>query len=129
VNKDWRLIVAEVVNAENQARAIAKYVRVAPRKVAKVIELIKGKNVDEALDILKFCPQAAAKSIEKVVTSAMANAETNSRLRRDSLIVSQAYVDQGPTLKRFRHRAMGRASRIHKRTSHITIVVEERGGK
>ncbi len=121
--------MADVGSAENQVRAIAKYVRVAPRKAARVIELIKGKDVDEALDILRFSPQAAAKTVQKVVASATANAESNFRLRRDELIVSQAYVDQGPTLKRFRHRAMGRASRIHKRTSHITIVVEERGGK
>ena len=121
--------MAEVGSAPNQAHAIAKYVRVAPRKAAKVVELIKGKNVDAALDILKFSPQAAARTVHKVVTSATANAETNLRLKREALVVSQAYVDQGPTLKRFRHRAMGRASRIHKRTSHITVVVEERGGK
>ncbi len=103
--------------------------RVTPRKAGKIIDLVRGKDVDDALNILRFCPQAAAKIVSKVVASAVANAETNYRLSRDALFISEAYVDQGPTLKRFRHRAMGRASRIHKRTSHVTIVVRERGGK
>lgn len=120
--------MAEVVEAGREARAIAKHVRVAPRKANKIIELVRGKNVDDALDVLRFCPQAAAKAVLKVVTSATANAETNFRMKRDALVISKAYVDHGPTLKRFRHRAMGRASRIHKRTSHITIIVTERGG-
>ncbi len=121
--------MAEVLEIEKQARSVAKYVRVAPRKVRKMIDIVRSKNVDEALNILKFSPQAAAKIVSKVVSSAAANAESNYRLNRENLFVSEAYVNQGPTLKRFRHRAMGRASRIHKRTSHITIVVQERGGK
>lgn len=121
--------MAEVLEAGEQARAVAKYVQVAPRKVRKVMDLVRGKDVDEALNILRFSPQAAAKTVSKVVASAVANAENNLRLRSDALFISEAYIDQGPTLKRFRPRAMGRASRIRKRTSHITVVVEERGGK
>jgi len=121
--------LAEVVEVEKKAQAVAKYVRVAPRKAKKLIDIVRGKNVDEALNILRFSPQAAAKEVAKVVNSATANAETNFHLKRDNLYVSEAYANQGPTLKRFRHRAMGRASRIHKRTSHIIIVVQERGGK
>lgn len=121
--------MADVLEAGKQGRAVAKYVRVTPRKACKIIDMVRGKNVDEALDVLKFSPQVAAKIISKVVSSAVANAETNYRLKRDALFISEAYVDQGPTLKRFRHRAMGRASRIHKRTSYITVIVQERGGK
>ena len=121
--------MAEVESVEKKARAVAKYVRVSPRKVRKVIDLVRGKNVDAALSILRFSPQAAAKMVSKVLSSAVANAESNFRLNREDLIVGEAHVNQGPTLKRFRHRAMGRASRIRKRTSHITIVVQERGGK
>jgi len=121
--------VAEALEIEKKARAVAKYVRVAPRKARKIIDIVRGKNVDEALNILKFSPQAAAKTISKVVNSAAANAESSYRLKREDLFISEAFVNQGPTLKRFRHRAMGRASRIHKRTSHITVVVQERGGK
>lgn len=121
--------MAEVLEAQKQARATAKYVRVTPRKAKKIIDMVRGKNVDDALNILKFSPQAAAKTVAKVVTSAVANAETAYRLKRDALFISEAYANAGPTLKRFRHRAMGRASRIHKRTSHITIVVQEWGGK
>lgn len=119
----------DVLEVEKRAQAVAKYVRVGPRKAAKMVDVVRGKHVDEALNILKFSPQAAAKIVAKVVSSAVANAETSFRLRRDALFISEAYVNEGPTLKRFRHRAMGRASRIHKRTSHITIVVRERGGK
>jgi large subunit ribosomal protein L22 len=108
-----------------QAKAIAKYVRIAPRKVRLVIDLIRGKQVGEAIAILRHTPKAASPIIEKVLNSAMANAEHNLQLDANKLKVSEAFVNPGPTLKRFRPRAMGRASRIHKRTSHITVVLTE----
>jgi large subunit ribosomal protein L22 len=91
-----------------------------------VLDLIKGKDVDEALSILRFTPKAASRVVEKLVKSAVANAENNNNMDRDSLYISKAYADQGPTLKRFRARAMGRANMIRKRTSHITVVVSEK---
>ena len=108
-----------------EARAIAKYVRIAPRKVRRVIDLVRGKYVDEALAVLKFVPNRAAKQVSKVVASAAANAENNLGADRDLLKVAQAMVDQGPMMKRIQPRAMGRAYRILKRSSHITIVVSE----
>ena len=109
----------------SQAKAIARYVRIAPRKVRLVIDLIRGKEVGEAIAILRHTPKAASPIIEKVLSSAIANAEHNFSLDINRLKVSEAFVNPGPTLKRFRPRAMGRASRIHKRTSHITVVVSE----
>lgn len=109
-----------------QAKAVARYVRIAPRKARLVIDLIRGKSVGEALAILKFTPRAASPIIEKVLKSAVANAEHNYDLNSENLIVSKALVDEGPTMKRFRPRAQGRASRINKRTSHITLVVSEK---
>jgi large subunit ribosomal protein L22 len=109
-----------------QAKAVAKYVRVAPRKVRIVIDLIRGKQVGEAIAILKHTPKAASPVIEKVLLSAVANAEHNFEMNPDSLVISQITCDEGATLKRFRPRAMGRASRINKRTSHITVVVSEK---
>jgi large subunit ribosomal protein L22 len=109
-----------------QAKAIARYVRIAPRKVRLVIDLIRGKNVGEAVAILRHTPKAASPVIEKVLNSAIANAEHNYNMDVNGLVVSQAFADQGPTLKRFRPRAMGRASRINKRTSHITLVLTEK---
>ncbi|MEZ0117994.1 50S ribosomal protein L22 [Heyndrickxia coagulans] len=108
-----------------QAKAVAKTVRIAPRKARLVIDLIRGKQVGEALSILKFTPKAASPVIEKVLNSAIANAEHNYDMDANDLVVEMAYVDEGPTLKRFRPRAMGRASQINKRTSHITIVVSD----
>ncbi|WP_066871263.1 50S ribosomal protein L22 [Clostridium mediterraneense] len=108
-----------------EARAIAKYVRMSPMKVGVVLGLIRGKNVNEAFAILKYTPRDAARVIEKVLKSAVANAEHNNELDSAKLIVAEAYVGQGPTLKRFRPRAQGRAFRINKRTSHITLVVKE----
>jgi large subunit ribosomal protein L22 len=108
-----------------QAKAIARYVRIAPRKARLVIDLIRGKQVGEAIAILRHTPKAASPIIEKVLNSAMANAEHNLQLDANKLKVSEAFVNPGPTLKRFRPRAMGRASRIHKRTSHITVVLTE----
>ena len=109
-----------------EARAIAKYVRMSPMKVGVVLDLIRDKNVNEAFAILKYTPKDAAEVIEKVLKSAVANAENNNNLDRNTLIVAEAYVGPGPTLKRFRPHAQGRAFRILKRTSHITIVVKER---
>ncbi|NLW59574.1 MAG: 50S ribosomal protein L22 [Firmicutes bacterium] len=111
-----------------EAKAVARYVRIAPRKVRQVLDEIKGKDVDEALQILEFTPRAAAEVLQKVLKSAVANAENNHDLDRNSLIVAKAYVDQGPTLKRYRARAQGRAAAIRKRTSHITIIVKEKEG-
>jgi large subunit ribosomal protein L22 len=109
------------------AMAKARYVRVSPMKARRVVDLIRGLPATEALNVLKFAPQAASEQVYKVVASAMANAEHNQHLRdRDRLVVAQAYVDEGPTMKRFRPRAQGRAYRIRKRTSHITVVVESR---
>lgn len=109
-----------------QVRAVAKYIRIAPRKVRLVVDLIRGKRVGEALAILKFTPRGASPVVEKVLRSAVANAENNHNLDVDSLIVEEIFVDQGPTLKRFHPRAQGRAYSIFKRTSHITVVVAEK---
>jgi large subunit ribosomal protein L22 len=106
--------------------ATAKYVRVSPRKAGDVASMIRGKSVAEAKAILALSPRAAAKLVGKVLDSAVANAENNDNLDADDLWVVQAYVNGGPTIKRFRPRAMGRASRIRKRTSHITVCVDEK---
>lgn len=109
-----------------EAKAVAKYIRIAPRKVRVVMDLIRGKNVAEAFAILKFTPKAGAEVIEKVLKSAVANAENNFDMNVDKLYVSAAYVDQGPTLKRIHPRSRGQAFSIMKRTSHVTVVVSER---
>jgi large subunit ribosomal protein L22 len=109
-----------------QAKAIARYIRIAPRKVQLVVDLIRGKQVGEAIAILRHTPKAASPVLEKLLNSAIANAEHNHSLDPNKLVISEAYVNQGPTMKRFRPRAMGRASRINKRTSHITLVVSEK---
>ncbi|KMJ56792.1 50S ribosomal protein L22 [Bacillus sp. LL01] len=109
-----------------QAKAVARTVRIAPRKARLVMDLIRGKQVGEAVAILTLTPKAASPVIEKVLKSAIANAEHNFEMDANSLVVTEAYVNEGPTLKRFRPRAMGRASQINKRTSHITIVVSEK---
>ena len=109
-----------------EAKATAKYVRIAPRKVRVVMDLIRGKNVKDAFAILKFTPKVGAEAIEKVLKSAVANAENNFDMNEDNLYVSEAYVDQGPTLKRIHPRSRGQAFKILKRTSHITVVVAER---
>jgi large subunit ribosomal protein L22 len=106
--------------------ATAKYVRVSPRKAGDMARLIRGKKVADAKAILALSPRAAAKLVGKVLDSAVANAENNHDLDADDLYVVQVYVNGGPTLKRFRPRAMGRASRIRKRTSHITVSVDEK---
>ncbi|KKO51406.1 50S ribosomal protein L22 [Paenibacillus sp. DMB20] len=109
-----------------EAKAHAKSIRIAPRKAQLVVDLIRGKEVGEAIAILRHTPKAASPVVEKLLNSAIANAEHNYSLDVSKLVVTQAYVNQGPTMKRFRPRAMGRASRINKRTSHITLVVAEK---
>jgi large subunit ribosomal protein L22 len=117
---------ADVAQEEELPRAIARarYVRATPMKVRRVVDLIRGRSAQEALAVLQFAPQAASTPVAKVLASAMANAENNLELDPETLWISKAYVDEGPTLKRFRPRAQGRAYRIRKRTSHITIEVE-----
>ena len=109
-----------------EAKAIAKYVRTSPRKAGQICSLVRGKNVDEALAILKYMPQKSAGIIAKVVKSAAANAENNMNMDPKKLYVSEVYANQGPTLKRFMPRAQGRETGIRKRTSHIGVVVRER---
>ncbi|GIN72201.1 50S ribosomal protein L22 [Bacillus sp. J14TS2] len=109
-----------------QAKAVAKTVRIAPRKARLVVDLIRGKQVGDAVSILKLTPRAASPIVEKLLNSAIANAEHNYDMDINNLLVSQVYVDEGPTMKRFRPRAQGRASQINKRTSHITIVLSEK---
>ena len=106
------------------ARAQARYVRMTPMKVRRVVDLVRGRSVEDALTILRCAPQAAAEPIRKVIASAMANAEQTEGLRADDLYISQAFVDEGITMRRIRPRAKGSASRILKRSAHITVVVE-----
>jgi large subunit ribosomal protein L22 len=113
------------------ARAQARYVRITPMKARRVIDLVRGMPAEQALAVLRFAPQAASETVYKVVASAVANArhtaeQESRRLDVEDLVVSEAYVDEGPTLKRFRPRAQGRAFRVRKRTSHITVVVAAR---
>ena len=107
------------------ARATARFVRVTPMKARRVVDLVRYLPADEALALLRFAPQSASEPVAKVVASAVANAEHNLQLVPAALVVSAAYVDEGPTLKRIRPRAQGRAYRINKRTSHITVEVSE----
>ena len=106
------------------AKATARYVRVSPTKARRVVDLVRGRSAQEALDILTFAPQAASADVYKVVRSAMANAENNHNLDPSTLRIGEAYVNEGPTLKRFRRVGRGRAHGILKRTSHVTIEVE-----
>ena len=108
---------------KNEVRAEAKWVRVSPRKARLVVDHIRGRTVPEARTVLAFTTRAAAREVEKVLKSAVANAEANHDLLGDDLVVSAAYVDEGPTLKRWRARARGRVARIRKRTCHITVKV------
>ena len=109
-----------------ESKAVAKYVRIAPRKVRVVMDLIRGKNVAEAFAILKFTPKGGAYVVEKVLKSAVANAENNFDMDVDKLYVKTAFVDQGPTLKRIHPRSRGQAFKILKRTSHVTVIVDEK---
>jgi large subunit ribosomal protein L22 len=108
-----------------EARAQARYVRVTPMKARRVIDLIRGMKASDAQAVLTFAPQAASEPIGKVLASAMANATNNHAMDSRALVVSEAYVDEGPTMKRIRPRAQGRAYRIRKRSSHITVVVSD----
>ena len=111
---------------EKKAVATLRYARISSRKVKIVADLIRGKNVDEALATIKFTPKASSDIIEKLLKSAMANAENNHDMKHENLYIAEIYANQGPTLKRIRPAAKGSASRIRKRTSHITIVLKER---
>lgn len=113
-------------NAEKRPHATVKYVRVSPRKAKIVVDLIRGKQVDEALAILQFTPKSAAPVVAKLLNSAIANAENNLDMDRESLYVAEVYANQGPTLKRYWARSHGRADMIKKRTSHITIVLDQK---
>ena len=107
------------------AFASARYVRITPMKARRVTQMIHGLPVDDALALLQFAPQSASTTVYKVLESAIANAETTEDLDRGTLVVSKAMVDEGPTMKRWRPRAQGRATRINKRTSHITVIVSD----
>ncbi len=111
------------------AVAKARFVRVSPTKARRVIDLVRGKSVSEALDILRWAPQSASEPVAKVIASAAANAQNNDGLDPSTLVVAAVYADEGPTAKRIRPRAQGRAFRIRKRTSHITVIVESRPSK
>lgn len=111
---------------KDEGRAILRYARISARKAKIVLDLIKGKNIDEAYAILRYTPKAASELIYKLLKSAEANASNNNDLNRDALYVAEAYSEQGPTLKRIQPRARGTAYRIRKRTSHITVVLKER---
>jgi large subunit ribosomal protein L22 len=111
------------------AVAKARFVRVSPRKARRVIDLVRGRSVTDALDILRWAPQAASEPVAKVIASAAANAQNNNGLDPATLVVATVYADEGPTSKRIRPRAQGRAFRIRRRTSHITVVVESRPAK
>ena len=115
----------EVQNEVLQASATLKYARISSRKVKIVADLIRGKDADEALAIVKFTPKASSKVIEKLLKSAIANAENNHGMKHEKLYVAEIYANQGPTLRRIRPAAKGSAVRIRKRTSHITIVLKE----
>ena len=110
-----------------EAKAVARFIRVPPRKARMVVDLIRGRSINEALIAIRFIPKYAARVVEKALRSALANAQHNHGVRDvDRLFIKEAYVDQGPTLKRFQPRAMGRVNVIRKRSSHITIVLKER---
>jgi len=108
-----------------EVRAVTRYVRISPRKARLVTELIKGKPVEEALTLLRFVPKKAARLVDKTLRSALANAEQNPNIDVDTLYIKRIFVDGGPTMKRWRARAMGRATKILKRSSHITVILDE----
>lgn len=108
-----------------EARAVAKYIRMSPQKVRLVVDQVRGKKVEEAKQILQFTRKYAADPVKKVLLSAMANAKQNPNIDENILFVKEVFVDQGPSLKRWRARAQGRAASIKKRTSHITMVLDE----
>lgn len=108
-----------------ETRAVTKFIRVSPRKIRLVMDQVRGRKVEEALNILSFAPQKGARILKKLINSAVANAEQNSNVDVDSLYVKRLYADEGPIMKRWRPRAQGRATRINKRTSHLTVIVDE----
>jgi large subunit ribosomal protein L22 len=110
-----------------QARATAKYLRTSPRKMRRVVDLVRGEHVQDAQRILKFSALGASRDVEKLLNSAVANAEATPGVIAENLVVARAWVDEGPTFKRFRPRAYGRATRIRKRSAHVTLVVETIG--
>jgi len=110
-----------------EARASVKHIRTSPRKMRRVVDLIRGQHVEEARRILRFSPLGATRDVEKLLNSAVANAEQQPGIISENLMVSRAWVDEGPTLKRFRPRAYGRATRVRKRTAHVTLVVQTMG--
>jgi large subunit ribosomal protein L22 len=110
-----------------EAKATVKYVRTSPRKMRRTVDLIRGQHVDEAKRILLLSTLGASRDVEKLLDSAIANAEQRPGVIAENLLVSKAWVDEGPTLRRFRPRAYGRATRVRKRTSHVTVVVETMG--
>jgi large subunit ribosomal protein L22 len=109
-----------------EIKAVARYVRISSQKVRKIIDTIKGKPVEVGLGMLKFMPHKAAAIVEKIVRSAVANADQNPEIDVDSLVIRNVIADQGPTLKRFKARARGRGTKILKRSSHITVVLAEK---
>ena len=113
----------KIAPTAQEAIATARFIRMSPTKARQLVNLIRGRHVDDARRVLKFTPRAAAEPVGKVLESAIANAEHNRALPADELIVVRTWVDEGPTLRRFRPRAMGRATRIRKRTCHISVVV------
>lgn len=108
-----------------ESRAVAKYVRISPRKVRLIMDQIRGKGAEEALSLLSFIPNKGALILKKLIDSALANASQNSSVDVDNLYIKRIFADEGPTLKRYRPRAMGRATRIRKRTAHLTVVLDE----
>ncbi len=115
-----------VLGEEPGAFAVARFQRITPMKARRVVDMVRGMPAQEAITVLQFAPQAAAETVYKILASAVANAESTEGLDAGTLVVSKAMVDEGPTMKRWRARAQGRASRINKRTSHITLVVQPR---
>lgn len=109
-----------------EVKAVAKYIRMSPRKVRLVVDAVRGKPVNEALALLQFMPQAAAREVAKVVKSAVANAENNNQLAAEDLYIARISADEGPSLKRFRPRSRGQAQTIRKPSTHITVVVDEK---
>ena len=110
-----------------EAKASMKYVRTSPRKMRRVVDMVRGQHVEEARRILRFSPLGASKEVGKLLDSAVANAEQNPGIVAQNLVVDRIFVDEGPTLRRFRPRAYGRATRVRKRTSHVTVVVKSMG--
>ena len=108
-----------------ETRAVARFVRISPRKVRLVMDEVRGKKVEDALNLLTFAPQKGARLLRKLIRSAVSNAQHNSNLDPDSLVIKSVYADEGPTLKRFIPRAQGRATQIRKRTSHLTVILDE----